>query len=251
MSEQDPIAVGAALSPSVGAEDPTAILDSPLASSKLVRGGTLRVIGYVVGVLVSVVGAAVMIRHLGVVSFGRYTTVLSLITIVGALSDLGLTGVGTREYAVRSPSERERLLRNLLGMRLAMSALGVAAMCAFGAIVGYPTVTIVGTAIGGVTLLALVTQDTATIPLNASLRLGWTASLEFMRQTGTALVIVILAVAGASLLPFIAATIPVGILVAAIAALLVRRQAALRPTFDRAQWRAMAIDVLPYAAAAA
>jgi glycosyltransferase involved in cell wall biosynthesis/O-antigen/teichoic acid export membrane protein len=251
MSEHDPIAVGAGISPAANAEDPTAILDSPEASGKLVRGGTLRVLGYIAGVLVSVIGAAVMIRHLGVVAFGRYTTVLSLITIVGALSDLGLTGVGTREYAVRSPVDRQRLLRNLLGMRLTMSALGVALMCAFGVIVGYPAVTIEGTALGGVTLLALVTQDTATIPLNASLRLGWTASLEFMRQVGTALVIVILAVAGATLLPFIAASIPVGVLVAAIAAGLVRSEVGLRPTFDRAQWRVMAIDVLPYAAASA
>ena len=51
----------------------------------------MRVGGYIVGSLVSVVSAALLFRHLGKVDTGHYVTAVSLVAIVGAVSDLGLT----------------------------------------------------------------------------------------------------------------------------------------------------------------
>lgn len=234
-----------------GDADPIAVLDEAGAAGALVRGGTLRIAGYVVGILISVVGASLMLRHLGVVGFGRYATVLSIVTIVGGLSDLGLTGVGTREYTVRPAGEREQLLGNLLGMRLALTSAGIAIACLAGALIGYPAVQVEGTALAGVGLLAVVTQDSLMIPLNARLRLGWTAALDFMRQVGTVAVVVALVVAGSGLLPFTGAQLPAAVIAVAIAVGLLGGPRTLRPRFDLAEWRLLGREVLPYAAASA
>lgn len=231
--------------------DPIAVLDEAGAGGALVRGGTLRIAGYVVGVLISVVGASLMLRHLGVDDFGRYATVLSLVTIVGGLSDLGLTGVGTREYTVRPPGERERLLGNLLGMRLALTAVGIALACGAGALVGYPRVEIEGTALAGAGLLAVVTQDSLMIPLNARLRQGLIAALDFMRQVGSVAAVVVLVAAGAGLLPFTGSQLPVAVLAVVIAVALLGGPRTLRPRIDFHEWKLLGREVVPYAAASA
>jgi O-antigen/teichoic acid export membrane protein len=192
-----------------------------------------------------------MLRHLSVADFGRYTIVLSLITIVGALTDLGLTGVGVRQSAVGDQAERERIVRNLLGIRLTTSTIGILLTCAFGVAVGYPAVLIEGTAIAGLGLLMLVTLDSYTIPLQVGLRLGWTAGLDLLRQSMQTLVVVVLVLTGASLLPFTGAQLPGAAAAALLAALLIRHRTRLRPAFDRAQWRHMARELIPYAAASA
>src|SRR3954471_16981187 len=93
------------------------LLDTPLAGPAAIQGGALRVGGYVLGVLLSVGSAALLFRHLGVDDAGRYVTALSLVTIAGGLSDLGLTAIAIRELTVRDPQARHRFTRNLLGMR--------------------------------------------------------------------------------------------------------------------------------------
>ena len=227
------------------------VLDTSVAGGLVVRGGTLRVLGYLIAILVSVVGVALMLRHLGVVNFGRYTTVLSLITIIGSLSDLGLTGIGIRQAAVGDRAERERVVRNVLGMRLTTSTLGVVVACVFGLVVGYPAVMIEGIAFAGFGLLALVTLDSYTMQLQVDLKLGWTAALELLRQVGQTVVVVALVLAGASLLPFTGAQIPGAVAAAAIAAALARRASRLLPSFNRVEWARLAHDLLPYAAASA
>src|SRR5262249_21365245 len=132
------------------------VLDSSSAGGLVVRGGTLRVLGYVLSIGISVLGAALMLRHLGVVDFGRYTTIFSLITIIAALTGLGLTGVALRQAAVASPEGRARIVRNLLGMRLVGTLAGIGIACAFAVVAGYPAVMVEGLAVAGVGLLGVV-----------------------------------------------------------------------------------------------
>jgi O-antigen/teichoic acid export membrane protein len=87
--------------------------------------------------------------------------------------------------------------------------------------------------------------------LQLSLQLGWTATLELIRQVSQTLVVVILVIAGASLLAFTGAQIPGVILATAIAALLVRHSSRLRPSFERQAWKHLTRELLPYAAASA
>lgn len=227
------------------------ILDTTAAGPAAIRGGALRVVGYAVGVLVTVVSAAILFRYLGVEATGRYVTVLTLVVIANGLVDLGLTMIAVRELAVRPPAEAHRLMRNVIGLRLALSCAGIVAAVGFAAIAGYPTEMVLGTAVAGVGMLAAAAQATLAADLMVRLRLGWLTVIELLRQTLVAIGIVILVVAGAELLPFFATLIPAGLVGLGLTVVLVRADAPVRPAFDLREWRTVLGQMLPYAAATA
>ncbi len=229
-------------------------LDDLLATSQAgpvaVRGGGARLAGFFAGALASAASAALIFRHLGVTDTGRYVTILSLVAIVSGFSDLGLTAVGVREASVRGPTERAELLRELLGLRLMLTVLGVAALALFAGI-GYSGVIVAGILIAGAGLLLQVTQDNYTVLLQVELRLGWMAALDVLRQIGTLAFVAALVLAGARLLAFVAVAVPVGLGCLGLAVVLVRGRRSLTPAFHFSRWRPMIAEVLPYSIAVA
>jgi hypothetical protein len=101
------------------------ILDSRAAGGLVVRGGAARAAGYVAGTLLSLASFALITRHLGVERFGDYQTALSVITVVSAITDAGMATLAVREYATLDGATRDRLMRNLLGARIGLTAAGV------------------------------------------------------------------------------------------------------------------------------
>lgn len=227
------------------------LLDTAQAGPAAIRGSALRVGGYVVGIGASVLSISLLIRHLGVADFGRYVTVVSLITIVQGVTDAGLATVGVREYAVRTGEARNRLMRNLTGVRLVLTAAGTLVATGFALVAGYGSTLVLGTLVGGAGLVLSVAQGTLAIPLVSQLRLGWVTALDLLRQALTVAAFVALIVAGATLFPFLAVTVPVGIVLLAGTAALVYRSMPLRPSFEVDEWWLLLRQVLPYAAAAA
>jgi len=231
--------------------DPTDVLDLPSAGGKVIRGSALRTASFLAGVALSVGAAAVMIRHLGVADYGHYVTVVALISVVGGLSEAGMSNIGVREYSTRLGEERERLMRNLLGIRVALTIVGVAAAVAFAAAAGYDDVLVAGTAIAGVGLLLSAMQQTVGIPLSSALRFGWLSVLELVRQAALTALVIALALAGAGLLAFLAVPIPVGAVLLLATVVLVRQLFPLRPAFDVAEWRGILGLTAAYTAASA
>ncbi len=233
------------------ASDPPDLLDTPDAGVATIRGGALRIGGYAVGVAVSVISSALLLRHLGVGAVGEYVTVLSLVTLAGGVTEAGLAAVGVRELSTLAQGPAQSFFRSLAGLRLACMFAGVLFAVAFAALSGYSSTLVLGTLLAGGGLVLATTQGTYSLPLVARLRLEWVTAVEVLRQIGTTLAIVALVLVGAPLLPFWATTIPAGILATALAALLIRRSMPLRPAFDRAVWGALLRRTLPYSAAAA
>ena len=60
----------------------TDLLDTTQAGSAVIRGGGVRIVGYVVNVAIAVGSSALLLRYLGVADTGRYTTVVALTSIV-------------------------------------------------------------------------------------------------------------------------------------------------------------------------
>lgn len=227
------------------------VLDTGRAGGMAIRGGALRVLGYGAALLLSLVSVPFMTRHLGVVDYGHYITVSSIIFIIGGLTEAGLTNLGTREYTVLEGAEREDFLRNLAGLRFALTAAGVAFATLLTFATGAETVVVQGTLITGIGLLLTLTQQTYAIPLAARLRLGSVTALELVKQgllTGT---IVVLVALGAGLVPFFAASVLSGLGVLVVTLAVLRGEVPLRPAATRATWRRILGDVLPYAVAAA
>lgn len=226
------------------------ILSTSAAGPAAARGGGLRVAGYIVGALSSVVSAALLTRHLGVVRFGEYVTALSLVALVATLSDLGLTAVGVRELSMRPPAERWSLARDLLGLRITLTLVGSVALVAIAWFAYTPTLA-AGVALACVGLLLQATQDNFALPLLIGLRLGAVAALELSRQLLTTAFTIMLVFAGAALVPFLGVSIPVGLIALVATAMLVHNTRALTPTFSLHRWRRFVRPMLPYSAAIA
>jgi O-antigen/teichoic acid export membrane protein len=228
----------------------TDLLSSAQAGPAAVRGGAFRVGGYILGALVSAIAATLLFRYLGVVDIGRYVTALSLVAIVGALSDLGLTAVGVRETSTRPPGERWQMARDLLGLRITMTIIGGVLITAIAA-TAYGATLAAGVALASIGLLLQATQDNFALPLLVGLRLGSVAVLDLLRQALTTIVVVLLVLAGAPFLSFLAISIPVGAVVLIATAWLVWDTRSLTPVFSWSRWRPLLAAVLPYAAAVA
>src|SRR5437588_4130061 len=137
-----------------------------------IRGGAIRVVGYVSGILVSLGTATILVRHLGISGFGRYVTVMSLIGLVGAVTEAGIFLLGIREFGARADQDRRYLMANLLGIRLTLTLAGIACAAGFALAVGYRQVLVLGAAVAGSGLLVQVIADVLSIPLQSHLRLG-------------------------------------------------------------------------------
>ncbi len=227
------------------------LLATPDAGPAAIRGGAVRVGGYLAGALISAISAALLFRHLGVVGFGLYTIALSLVAVVDGLSDLGLTAIGVRELSIlRGPARRE-LARNLLGLRVALTVIGVAVMIGFSAVVGYRPVVVKGVLLAGTGLLLQSCQASLGISLMSRLRLGWVTAIDLLRQVVTVSLIVALVLIGAHLLAFLAVPIAAAGTALVATGLLVRGDVSLIPAFERQRWRALISVVLPYSVAVA
>ncbi|MCW2689047.1 MAG: oligosaccharide flippase family protein [Mycobacterium sp.] len=214
-----------------------------------IRGGAIRVVGYVIGILISLAAATILVRHLGISGFGRYITVISLIALVGGVTEAGIAVYGIREYGTRDEPDRRQLMADLLGMRLTLTLVGVAAAVCFGLLVGYGDVLVVGTVLAGAGLLVQVTADVLSIPLQATLRLGRLTVVELTRRLLALALIGVLAAVGASLLPFLAVPVAASAGALALLALMVRASLTIRASFDRRRWRALFAETLPFAMA--
>jgi O-antigen/teichoic acid export membrane protein len=224
------------------------LLDTPAAGPAAIRGGAIRIAGYGAGIAITTLSAALLFRHLGVDDGGRYVTVLALVSIAAGLTDAGLTGVGMRELVDRPPSERAPLIRNLLGMRIVLGVVGLTGAVAFAVVAGYGAEMVIGTALAGAGMVIQTFQNTLSVKLLVDLRLGWVTTLELVRQLVTVVGIVVLVLADAGLVPFLALLIPSSLASVALTIWLVRGEVPLRPSFDWGEWRPLIRDVLPFAA---
>jgi O-antigen/teichoic acid export membrane protein len=232
-------------------DEVAAVLSSRDAGGAAVRGGAVRVAGYVLNALLGAVGAAFLFRHLGVEGAGSYVTAMSIAAIVAGLSDLGLTALGVRELSVREPEARNSLMANLLGLRIAMTLAGIAGSLVFALIAGYKAVVVAGVALAGAGLMFQNTQSTLALSMVSRLKLGLLTATEVGRQLLTTVLTITFVALGFSLLWFIGLTVPVALLFLIVTAWLVRHEVPLLPRINRAEWRALVVQVLPYSAAVA
>ncbi len=226
------------------------LLSTSAAGPAAVRGGALRVGSFFGSSLLAAGSAALLFRHLGVVQTGHYTTALSLSAVVTGFTDLGLTAIGMREMAVLEGEQRALMARDLLGIRLVLTIVGVVLITLFAGIAygGYLAAAVL---IAGGGVLFQNTQTTLSVPLMARLRLGWVAILAVTQQLVSSVLIVALVLLGAHLLPFMATPLVAALVVLLPTIVLVRGDIPIRPSFRLRRWRALLAPVFTYSAAAA
>ncbi len=231
--------------------DTVELLDTPEAGVVALRGSVVRTGGYVVGLLLGLISAPLVTRHLGVVEYGQYVTVFSVVALFAGVTEGGLNAMGLREHARLKEPGRAAVMRDMLGMRLTLTTLGAVAAVAFSIGAGYDSTMVLGAVGGAIALLFLTSQDFLMVGLQGELRFGSVTTAELIRQTANTALIVALVVAGAGLLPLLWVPVPAGIVGLLMAAFLVRGRMPLRPSFDLERWRPLLRDTLPYALAVA
>ncbi len=223
------------------------MLDSPGAGGLAVRGTALRTAGFAATTVLGLISAPILTRHLGVEDFGRYATISALVALVVVVTDVGLGTYGMRELAVREPAEQRALLRRIIGLRLVLSLVGFAGAVAFAALAGYGSALVLGTVLASVGALTYVTQGMLALPLGVRLRLGWITVGEVVRQVVFVVAIVVLVLAGAGVVPLLAAAIPAGLVGTALLAWASRGALVWRPAFDGRGWLRLLRETLPVA----
>ena len=219
-------------------------------SRRVVRGGAVRLVGFGLVNVLGVVSALILLRHLGVVDYGRYGTVLALIGIASGLADAGLTVVGTRELALRpAGEERRRLVGLMTALRLLLAVVFVSAALGIGAAAGYDDVMLGGVALAGLGAILLAAQVTIALPLSVELRNARLVASEIIKQVVLVGGIALCAVLGASLTWFFAVQVAIGIVSLAALPLLMGGNALLAPRWDGREAREFAKKALPIAAA--
>jgi O-antigen/teichoic acid export membrane protein len=225
------------------------VLDAPDAGAKVIRGAAVRTLAFAGGRLLTLLSAPLLLRHLGVVGFGGFAAVQSMIGIAAIASEGGLTAVGVREYSVRGESGRAALMRAVLALRFGLSLIGALAAVALAVAAGYSAPLVAGAVLGGVGLVLQLLQQGYTVPLAAELRFGAMAALDFLRQALTASAVVALVVLGASVTAFLAVSIPVGIVVGVVTLFMLRSHLALRGRADPAELSHIAREAFAVAGA--
>lgn len=191
-----------------------------------------------------------VLRHLGEADFGRLALVIALVTIVVGISDLGLSGVGIREWIRRGPDERQDLLADLLGLRLVATCIGGVVAIAFALLAGYDQTVVIGAAVAMLGATCNSVQAALAIPLIAQLRQGLVGALELLRVMVQAALQVVLVLAGSGVVPLAAAMIPAGF-VGVLAIVLVLRGGVPTPRFHVTRLRALLRESAAFAAAGA
>ena len=227
------------------------LLDSPAAGPRAARGGAMRAGGYALGTLLALVSSPLMIRHLGVEDFGRYVTVMSLVTVIAGFTEGGLNTIALREYAARTGDDRRAVMRDLVGLRVALTLIGIAGGVAFALAAGYDSVLVVGTIAAGFALLLQSLQLLLAAALQGELRFGWITITELLRHALFVALILALVAAQADLGLFFLAQIPAFALTLMLVARLVSRIMPFRPAFHPRRWWPLLHATFAYAIAVA
>ncbi len=220
-------------------ELPADVLDTGRAGGLVMRGAVLRLAGFGMGGLLTAASAILLTRHLGVVRFGQYATIVALATLVAQLTEGGLTSLATRDFALATAERKAKLIGDRLGLQLVTTLVAIVICGIFAVCAGYGTVRTWGALAAALGLGLAMLQGTVAVPLVASLRLGATSGLELARQAILVGLTVTLVLVGAGLLPLLAALIPSSLAALAATWALARREVRVRPAFNPRAWAAL------------
>jgi O-antigen/teichoic acid export membrane protein len=227
------------------------VLDTSRAGPLALRGSALRVGGYGGGMLLALISAPLLIRHLHQAGYGQYVTALSIATISAGLTEGGVNAIALREFASRAGGDRDAAMANMLGIRVLLSAVGVVGAFVFALAAGYGRTIVIGTAVAGVGLTIQVVQTLLSVPLQGTMRLGWVAVADLLRNAVTTLLIVALVLAGAGIVPLLGVITPACLAALLLTARLVRGSMPLRPSVHFSVYAPLLRETFPFAVAIA
>jgi len=215
---------------------------------RVTRGGAARAASYVTGSLITAVGSIFLLRHLGLNDFGRYGTVMALLTIVAGFTEAGLTTTATRDMALLPPgAPRHAMLKDFLALRIVLSVIGVMLAVAFAAVAGYDATLVLGTLIAGLGIVLVSAQAAFLVPLTIDLANGRVALSEVIRQGLLVVGIIALSLAGIGLEGFFVNQLVAGLALVLISPFVVGRENVALPHWNWQRSRTLLREAAPLA----
>lgn len=228
--------------------EPVDVLDSAQAGSASIRGGAIRVVGYGGGLLLSAISVPLMIRHLGLIAFGRYTAALAVVALTAGITEFGLRDAATREYATARGQSRNDHMASTIGVRLVVSAIGVIVAVAFAAGAGYGRTIVIGVLVTGIGQLVYALRVVLGVPLGVQLKLTTLTLLDLSQQVILVLLTIAFVVAGLGLGAFFDIQLLAPLPPLILTAWMVRGSTPLLPRFDAGHWRRVLAATVPFTA---
>jgi O-antigen/teichoic acid export membrane protein len=233
--------------------DAQAATGDPLAdagvATRVVRGGAVRVVGFVATNLLAAAGTVLLLRHLGVDDFGRYGTVMALMTILIGVTDGGMTTIGARELSLAPAGERRALTGVILGIRIVLTTAGVVVATLFALAAGYDRDMVLGTLLAGLGAIGIASQSAMSLPALTELRNVGLSVVEVGKAALQSLGIVAIVLLGGGVLPALSVQVLVGVGIVLALPLILGRGTLVRPRHDGAEWKHILRVALPVAIA--
>jgi O-antigen/teichoic acid export membrane protein len=211
----------------------------------------MRVVGYGGGMLLALVSAPLLIRHLHQTGFGQYVTALSIATISAGLTEGGVNTIALREFASLTGSARDEAMASMLGIRVLLSVIGVIGAVAFAVAAGYGKTIVIGTAVAAIGLTIQIVQTLVSVPLQGTMRLGRVAVADLVRNAIATGLIVALVLVGAGIVPLLGVITPACLAALLLTARLARGLMPLRPSVHFAAYAPLLRETFPFAVAIA
>jgi O-antigen/teichoic acid export membrane protein len=93
-------------------------------STKVAYNTAIQIASKIISTILGLIAIAIITRYLGQTGFGKYTTVITFLSLFAILADLGLTLVTVQLIStVKNKIEESVILGNLLGLRLVSALL--------------------------------------------------------------------------------------------------------------------------------
>lgn len=219
-------------------------------SGKILSNTLIQVIGKLVSTVIGVLVLALQTRFLGAIGYGQFAQALFYVQLAGIVADFGLYMVLAKELN-RPGADTEKIVGNVMGLRLVAGGLVllVASVLAFG-IYTDPMIRF-GIPVLAIAILSTVTINTLLPIYQQHLSITRFTLAEIFGRVvllvGTWLVAAFATDARWIFVPFTLANVVNLTFVYAGA----RKWMAVRPRFDRVEWKRLTIIAAPLAASVA
>lgn len=220
------------------------------AAKRVFRHTLIQLVSRTLGTALGLLAIGIMTRELGTFGFGAYTTVTAYLGVFAILADFGIS---TTLVAMLSEKDAEEpsLIKNALGMRLALTGGILSLAAAIGWFLPYSTEIKIGIIAMIVSFLAIGLNQTQIAVFQRHLRMDRPAIAEVTGRLLLVIGVFWAARVHAGLFGMIAAVIAANIVQTILAAIFIRGLAPIWPAANPQIWKKIFVRAWPIGASIA
>lgn len=222
----------------------------PTSAQRVFHHTLLQIGSRAIGTVLGLVAVSLIGRSLGTDGFGAYTSITAYLSVFAILADFGVSTTIVAMLAEKGADE-ERLARNALGLRIALSLGGLLTAIAIVPFTPYSAEIKYGIVLMTLSFFGISINQIQTAFFQRHVRMDRPAIAEIIGRILLVLGIWLAITLDAGLVGILLAVIFSNVLHAVLAALLLRGIAPFRPAVDLAIWHTILVRAWPVGASIA